>query len=76
MQREYLFRLMHSDHLDFFKIYVDKPNIGVLLRFYEAEIGKEPEVYEFEDGQIVHSIDEIAEPLMKNYREALARLSR
>ncbi|MBA4132198.1 MAG: hypothetical protein C0519_12315 [Hyphomicrobium sp.] len=73
-ERQHLTGFNHKDYSEFFKIYVGGHKKGHLLKFFEASPGQ-PEKFEFADGQIVHSIDEIAEPLMKNYRDAIKRLT-
>lgn len=73
-ERQHLTGLKHKDYSEFFKIYVGGHIKGHLLKFYEASPGQS-ERFEFADGQIVHSLDEIAEPLMKNYRDVIANLT-
>lgn len=73
-ERRHLTGFNYEDFMDFFKIFVCAKKKGHLLKFYEASPGQ-TEKFEFADGQVVHSIDEIAEPLMKNYRNVIANLT-
>jgi hypothetical protein len=74
VERQYLTLLGHKDYAEHFKIFVEKTNVGRILDFQEMS-GDGGELFQFADGETVTSLDEVAEPLMRNYRAALRRLT-